>query len=78
MIPLSMEVRDIFAHTPRHRQWASLIVAVGVSNIAHAPLVRHASAAKASESMAVFSNAAFDWKKSAIHNLYWIVAIEER
>jgi hypothetical protein len=54
MIPLSMEVRDIFAQIPRHRQWASLIVAVGVSNFAHAPLIRHASAAKASESMAVF------------------------
>ncbi len=78
MIPLSMEVRDIFAQIPRHRQWASLIVAVGVSNFAHAPLVRHASEAKASESMAVFSNAAFDWKKRAIHNLYWIVAIDER
>ncbi len=71
-------MRDIFARIPRHRQWASLIVAVGVSNFAHAPLVLHASAAKASESVAVFSNAAFDWKKCAIHNLYWVVAIEKR
>jgi hypothetical protein len=38
----------------------------------------HASAAKASESMAIFSNAAFDWEKCAIHNLYWVVATEER
>jgi hypothetical protein len=55
-----------------------LIVAVGVSNFAHTPLIRHASAAKASESMAIFSNAAFDWEKCAIHNLYWVVATEER
>jgi hypothetical protein len=61
-----------------HLQWASLIAPVGVSNFAHTPLIRHASAAKASESMAVFSDAAFDWKKRAIHNLYWVVAIEER
>jgi hypothetical protein len=40
--------------------------------------IRHASAARASESMAIFSNAAFDWKKCAIHNLYWVVATEER
>jgi MFS family permease len=36
------------------------------------------SAAKATQSMAIFSNAAFDWEKCAIHNLYWVVATEER
>jgi len=41
-------------------------------------LVKEASVAKASESMAIFSNAAFDWEKCAIHNLYWVVATEER
>jgi hypothetical protein len=47
-------------------------------NVTHMPLIRHASAARASESMAIFSNAAFDWKKRAVHNLYWVVATEER
>jgi hypothetical protein len=53
---------------------ASISETWALFDLAHTPLIRQASAAKTSESMAIFSNAAFDWKKCAIHNLYWVVA----